>query len=93
MDAWIDTGFTGDLVLPLAHVTALGLPPGPVVNAKLADGSDIELDTYTCLVEWFGAWKRIETIANAGQFPLLGVGLLQGHELHIDYRAGTLTLS
>ena len=92
LDAWIDTGFTGELVLPQRHVSTLGLPLGPVVKAALADGSEIQLDTYTCVVEWFGTWKRIEVIANQGQFPLLGVGLLLDHELRIDYRAKTISL-
>jgi len=45
LDAWIDTGFTGELVLPQQNVTSLGLPLGPSVMARLANGSDIQLDT------------------------------------------------
>lgn len=92
LDAWIDTGFTGELVLPQQNVTSLGLPLGPSVMARLANGSDIQLDTYTCLLEWFDEWKRIEVVANQGQYPLLGVGLLLDHDLHIDYRAKTITV-
>jgi clan AA aspartic protease len=91
LDVWIDTGFTGELVLPQKHVTSLGLPIGPAVKAALADGSEIQLDTYTCLVFWFDEWKRIEVVANQGQFPLLGVGLLLDRKLVIDYAAKTLT--
>ena len=86
MDAWIDTGFTGELVLPQQTVALLGLPLGPSVMARLADGSDIQLDTHTCLLEWFDEWKRIEVVANQGQYPLLGVGLLLDPDLYIDYR-------
>jgi len=93
LEVWVDTGFTGDLVLPLAQVSALNLPAGLAVRAILADGSETVVDTYECLLEWFGAWRAVEAVANAGQFPLLGVGLLQGHELHVDYRTKTLTLS
>lgn len=53
LDAWVDTGFTGELVLPQSHVTSLGLPLGPAIMASLADGSDVQLDTYTCHLEWF----------------------------------------
>jgi clan AA aspartic protease len=87
LDAWIDTGFTGELVVPRGIAGSLGLPFGPVVMARLADGSDIQLDTYTCLLEWFGEWKRIEVVANQGQHSLLGVGLLLDHDLRINYRA------
>jgi clan AA aspartic protease len=92
LDAWIDTGFTGELVLPQQNVVSLGLPLGPAVMARLATGSDIQLDTYTCLLEWFDEWKRIEVVANQGQYPLLGVGLLLDHDLHIDYRAKTIAI-
>jgi clan AA aspartic protease len=88
----VDTGFTGDLLLPLARVNELNLPAGFAVRAVLADGSESVVNTYECVLEWFGTWRPIEVIANAGQHPLLGVGLLKGRELHIDYRTNTLTL-
>jgi clan AA aspartic protease len=92
LDAWVDTGFTGELVVPQGQIAALGLPHGPAIRARLADGSDVDLQTYLCLLEWFGIWKQIEIIANTGTYPLLGVGLLLGHELRIDYRTQTVTL-
>jgi clan AA aspartic protease len=92
VDAWVDTGFTGDLVLPQGQVAAQGLTPGLAVRATLADGSEVLLDTYACLLEWFGEWKQVEVVLNTGQFPLLGVGLLQERELHINYRARTMTV-
>jgi len=69
LDAWIDTGFTGELVLPRRLVRSLCLPLGPTIMARLADGSDVQLDTYTCLLEWFGELKRIEVVANEGHYP------------------------
>ncbi len=74
VDAWVDTGFTGELVVPQSQIAAIGLPLGPSIRAGLADGSEVELETYTCQLEWFGAWQSIEIIANTGQYPLLGVG-------------------
>jgi clan AA aspartic protease len=92
LDAWIDTGFTGELVLSQQQVNALGLALGKAITAGLADGSEVQLDAFTCDVEWFGEWKRIQVIANQGQFPLLGVGLLLDRELHINYRNKALSL-
>ena len=92
LDAWIDTGFTGDLVVPRSQLRSMNLPLGPTARAVLADGSEIGLETFTCLLQWFGEWRRIEVIANEGQYPLLGVTLLQGHALHIDYRTGTISV-
>ena len=39
IEAWIDTGFTGELVLPQDQIAALGLPHSAVVTAELGDGS------------------------------------------------------
>jgi len=92
LDAWVDTGFTGELVLPQAQVLGLGLPRGIAVSATLADGSETVLDTYRCLLEWFGEWRDIEVVMNVGQYPLLGVGLLHERELQINYPARTMTI-
>ena len=92
VEAWIDTGFTGELVFPQDQIAALGLPHSAVVTAELGDGSATVLEVYSCLIEWFGRVQQIEVIANTGTSPLLGVGLLQGHRLTIDYAARTLTI-
>lgn len=89
---WIDTAFSGEIVLPRGQVASFGLRVVQAVSAILADGSEAELDTYWGHLDWFGEWRPVEVIANDGQFPLLGVGLLQGRTLHIDYVAGTLSL-
>ncbi len=92
LDAWVDTGFTGELVASRDVVNRLSLPLGPAVRAGLADGSEVELDAFTCLLDWFGERKRIEVVANQGQFPLLGAGLLAGRKLEIDYRNRTVSI-
>jgi clan AA aspartic protease len=91
-DAWIDTGFTGDLVVPRALLIALGLQPTSTATGILADGSQVVLDRYSCLVDWFGQQRPAEVIANDGAYPLLGVGLLNTHTLTIEYLASSLTL-
>lgn len=92
IDVWIDTGFTGDLVIPQSVIDTLGLPRSGSIDAVLADGSQTELNTYSCVIEWFGHERNLEVIANEGAFPLLGVGLLLGLELWVDYRNFKLTL-
>ncbi len=92
IEAWIDTGFTGDLVLPEAIIDKLNLEASASVDAVLADGSSIEVNTYGCLIDWFGNTKRLEVIANNGDHALLGVGLLLGLELRADYRNLELSL-
>ncbi|MEM1226869.1 MAG: clan AA aspartic protease [Planctomycetota bacterium] len=86
VEVWIDTGFTGDLVIPRSSIDELGLQQSGSVDAVLADGSQTELQTYSCVIEWFGKARNLEVIANDGEYPLLGVGLLLGLELRVDYR-------
>lgn len=92
VEAWVGTGFTGDLVLPQSVVDSLGLRRSGSVDAILADGSEIELSTYTCVIAWYGSQRTLEVIANDGDFPLLGIGLLLGKELRVDYRNLRLSL-
>lgn len=90
--AWVDTAFSADLVMPRTIIASLALPVAQTVQSVLGDGSSVRLDTYHADLDWFGTRRRIEVIANDGRFPLLGVGLLRGHRLDIDYPAQTLTL-
>lgn len=92
IQVWIDTGFNGDLVLPQQRISDLELPPSGTLKAILADGSEIALQRYTCLIDWFGVERELEVVANDGEYPLLGVGLLAGYDLHISYRSGNITI-
>ena len=93
LKAWVDTGFTGELVLPQTIIAALGLSRSAVVRAELGDGSETVLDTYTCRIDWFGELQEIEVIAGAAEVPLLGVGLLRNHRISVDYVSGDVTLA
>ena len=92
LTVWIDTAFTGELVIPRSTVEAMGMPQSAAVMAGLADGSQIVLESYGCIVDWFGDLRRVEVIANEGQLPLLGVGLLRDRRLEVDYRSRSLLL-
>ena len=92
LDVWIDTGFTGELVLPLNVVDTMSLGAKASVDAVLADGQQSLAPTYGCWVDWFGTRRQLEAIGTDIVFPLLGVGLLVGHELTISYSAMTVKL-
>src|SRR5262249_40621406 len=91
-DAWIDTGFTGDLLLTPAQADTLGLPRAAAIPGALADGSRILFDARPCLIEWFGVSRRVEAILGAGQFALLGIRLLEDMIVAINYPARTVSL-
>ena len=93
IEAWVDTGFTGDLVIPRSIIDSLDLEPSGAIDGVLADGTQTQLETYNCHLEWFGRNRSLEVIANSGDMSLLGVGLLLAKELTIDYTNLTLSLS
>lgn len=62
------------------------------MDAVLADGSELELKTYSCFLDWFGEVRHLEVVSNEGRFPLLGVGLLLGLELRVNYQTLELLL-
>lgn len=93
ISVWIDTGFTGDLVLPQSLIADLALQRSGAVDAILADGSEIAMSTYTCRIIWFGRERQLEVVANQGEHALLGVGLPQDRQLRIDYLSKLITLN
>jgi clan AA aspartic protease len=91
-DAWIDTGFTGELLLTPEQADALGLPRSSAVPGTLADGSQIQFEARRCFVEWFGVSRTILPIIGTGRFALIGVGLLEDLNVAINYPARTVSL-
>lgn len=89
---WIDTAFNGGLVIPRSQIASLGLKQASSTEAILADGQLVELETYSCFLDWFGKTYRTQVVANDGQMPLLGTVLLAGRKLFIDYDSAKLTL-
>ena len=87
LDVWIDTAFNGGLIVPREIIRRLGLKEASSTDAILADGQLVELQTFTCFLDWFG-----QTFANDGQFALLGTILLQNRRLVIDYSTRFVSL-
>lgn len=92
LTAWIDTAFNGGLVIPRQHVERLGLKQASTTQATLADGHSVDLETFTCHLEWFGRVYRTQVVANDGEFPLLGTLLLANRMLTINYKTKTVVL-
>ena len=92
VEVWVDTGFTGDIVLPTSQIKQLGLRESSVVQTAMADGREASLDSFVAWMDWFGEPEEVEVIASSGQNVLLGVRLLLGHRLVVDYRTLQLDL-
>jgi len=89
---WVDTAFDGELVIPRDMIGRLNLSGSAAVHAILADGTRVVLESFSCQIERFGEWREVEVIANDGKLPLLGVGLLRGRKLTVDYRSNELDI-
>jgi clan AA aspartic protease len=87
IEAVIDTGFDGSLTLPLALITALGLPWRRRGRALLADGSDSVFDIYEAAVIWDGTARRV-SVDEVDMMPLVGMSLLYGYELTVQIVEG-----
>ncbi|MBX9622718.1 MAG: clan AA aspartic protease [Gemmataceae bacterium] len=86
-DAQIDTGFDGSLTLPPAVITHLGLPWRDYGQVLIADGTEIEFDLHDGIVVWNGRPLPV-LIGSADVTPLVGVALLAGYRLAVDFRPG-----
>lgn len=64
-----------------------------MVNAILADGRKSRMMTFAAWIDWFGELREIEVIAGEDRTALLGVGLMLGHYLTVDYCALCVELS
>ena len=87
VDAIIDTGFTGSLVLPTATIAALGLVRRSGGTAVLADGTACNFDTYGAAIEWNGATRGV-VVSAVGNEALAGMVLLSGHKLTVEIEDG-----
>jgi predicted aspartyl protease len=87
VDLIIDTAFTGTLTLPPVLISSLNLAFRNQVDVRLGDGTMCQFDTYDAEVEWDGVWVPL-VVTEIDADPLLGMGLLAGHEVFIEFVPG-----
>lgn len=87
MDTVIDTGFNGFLTLPPARLASVGAAWLYRGQGILADGSLQVFDVYVVTVIWDGLPLQIE-VESADAAPLVGMALLQNHDLRIEIVPG-----
>ena len=87
IEAVVDTGFNGFLTLPPDLVTELGLVYRDRSRAILADGSEAFLDVYDVAVLWDSRLRNTRA-GVSDTTPLVGMRLLDRHDLSIQVRAG-----
>ena len=87
IEAVVDTGYSGYLTLPSALVAELELPFAYMGRAFLANDDEVRFDVHDVTVMWDGQPRQIKADAT-GSTPLVGMLLLDEHDLSIQVRAG-----
>ena len=83
----IDTGYNGFLTLPPALVAELELRWLGQKSLILANGSRDVFDTYGATVLWDGQLRFVD-VDEADATPLVGMSMLDHHDLSIQVRNG-----
>ena len=92
VEVLLDTGFDGQLSLPVFVVRQLNLGRGVLRFGELADGTNIQFMSYRATVLWDGQRRQVEVI-ESGNEPLLGMELLRGTRVTLDVlEGGTVTI-
>ena len=87
IEAVVDTGYNGHLMLTPELVSELGLPFVTVSRAFLADGREAIFDVYGVTVLWDGDNRFVDAYMS-DTTPLVGMRLLDGHNLNIEVMNG-----
>lgn len=87
IEAVVDTGFNRFLVLPPSLVAELGLPLLTSTPVVLANGTEETFDVYDVSVTWDGQ-PRDGYAYVADATPLVGMSLLDRHNLNVDVADG-----
>ena len=87
IEAVIDTGYSGNLTLPPEMVSELGLPFVIRSRSALADGTVIAFNVHVATVVWNGRPRYVDIDA-VGVAPLVGMSLLDNHNLNVEVANG-----
>jgi clan AA aspartic protease len=91
-DPVVDTGFEGDLCLPVKVAIQVGLELSGESMVELADGTKKQELSFLGSVFWQGQERLVKIFLTNSEDALLGSGLMQGRKLAIDYANHTVTI-
>ena len=89
----VDTGFSGELCLPLLLIKRLALEQYWREPFMLADGRIVHADVYKGQIEWFGQIRAVEVLALENPTGLIGTQLLRGCQLTVQFRRRKVTIA
>ncbi len=88
----VDTGFTGELQLPLEFAVPLGLQLAGVGVVELADGSRSREMLFAASISWGTTDRPVTVSVSDSDTALLGGGLLHGYVMLVDFEKKLLTI-
>jgi clan AA aspartic protease len=83
IQAVVDTGYTGYLMLPRSTVLALAWQRAGYQEGILGDGSIKRFEVYLGIVIWDGVLREIEINVSESE-ALIGMGLLDDYKVEIE---------
>ena len=84
----VDTGFSGDLQLPLDDIARLDLTATEKIKTQLADGQVVEADVYSATALWLENPITIDIIASERNIQLIGTNLFWGTLMSVKWQFG-----
>ena len=89
----LDSGFTGQLLLPESYMRRLGLTTDGYIDGRPATGQVIRIPTGRATVIWQGRPRSVQVLQLDSE-PLLGMEFLWNHRITIDAVAnGAVTVA
>lgn len=76
IEALIDTGFSGSILLPLEEVIKLKLKSEGFTDCILGNGRKERMEVFKAELNWFEDKKPVKVISSELDLPLIGMKLL-----------------
>jgi len=88
----LDTGFNGELCVPIETAVKLGLELVSTAEVIFADGRREEELVFSGELYWFGNWKKVKISLTKAQEVLLGIRLLRWKSMNMNFCKGTVEI-
>ena len=92
LTAIVDTGFDGDLCVPVKYAVQLGLELIGESPVEFADGTQKNELLFAGSARFFGETHQVEITLTTSQDALIGTRLLNRYALAIDFPGGQINL-
>jgi len=85
LEAIVDTGFNGTLLIPRRYAEQAGFLLRATEHFMLADGSLMQAAVMRGKILWFGMEQEVDVVTVEADSVLLGTEMLDGSKLEIDF--------